>query len=283
MEKSTEALPAETRPIRKIEYFSAPADVSMSDRWFEIASIDHFWIRRRFEVLQTLAGGLIAAGGKIAEIGCGHGLLQRQIEDAYNRDVTGFDLNEKALKQNISQRSRVCCYDILCRDPALRSLYDVLFLFDVLEHISDDGAFLKAVLFHLKPSGKLIVNVPAGQWAFSAYDIAAGHVRRYSRRTLRESVQRNGFYMLKSTYWGFPLVLALLVRKFWLMGIQDQSKVITAGFEPGRPSINHALRILSRCEAIPQTLIGTSLMAVFQPKSADDRGNGAPGSFIEGR
>jgi SAM-dependent methyltransferase len=266
MEQSPEVLQAPSRSTRKIEYFSPPAHVSMSDRWFEIASIDHFWIRRRFEVLQRLAGGLITTGEEIAEIGCGHGLLQRQIEDGYNREVTGFDLNENALKQNISRRSRLCCYDILCKDPALRSFYDVLFLFDVLEHISDDDAFLKAVLFHLKPGGKLIVNVPAGQWAFSAYDVAAGHVRRYSRRTLHESIQRNGFYVLKSTYWGFPLVPTLLVRKLWLMGMQDHSEVITAGFEPGRPSINHALRILSRCEPIPQTLIGTSLMAVFHPE-----------------
>ena len=255
----------------------------MSDRWFEIASIDHFWVRRRFQVLQRLAGGLIATAGEIAEIGCGHGLLQRQIEDAYNRDVTGFDLNETALKQNISQRSRVCCYDILCKNPALRSIYDVLFLFDVLEHISDDGAFLKAVQFHLKPSGKLIVNVPAGQWAFSRYDVAAGHVRRYSLRTLRESVQRSGLSMLEATYWGFPLVPVLLARKLWPMGMRDNNEVIVAGFELGRPNINHAFGILSRCEAIPQTLIGTSLMAVFQSTSANDQRKDASGSLIEGR
>ena len=52
----------------------------MADRWFEIAAIDHFWIRRRFEVFQRLAGGLIANAPEIVEIGCGHGLLQMQIE-----------------------------------------------------------------------------------------------------------------------------------------------------------------------------------------------------------
>jgi 2-polyprenyl-3-methyl-5-hydroxy-6-metoxy-1,4-benzoquinol methylase len=268
--------------LRKIEYLSPPAEVRMSDRWFEIASIDHFWIRRRFQVLQRLAGRLIATAGEIAEIGCGHGLLQKQIEDAYNREVAGFDLNENALKQNISRHSPVYCYDILCKNSALRSLYDVLFLFDVLEHISDDGAFLKAALFHLKPGGKLIVNVPAGQWVYSQYDIAAGHVRRYSLRTLRESIQCSGFSMLQSTYWGFPLVPVLLARKVWLMGMRDNRTIITAGFEPGRPSINRALGILSRCETIPQSLIGTSLMAVFQHQGANNQEKGATASFIEG-
>jgi hypothetical protein len=72
-------------PPRHIEYLSAPAEVSMADRWFEIASIDHFWVRRRFDVLRRLAGDWIANSRAMAEIGCGHGLLQRQIEDAYGQ------------------------------------------------------------------------------------------------------------------------------------------------------------------------------------------------------
>ena len=47
-------------PPREITYLSAPAVVSMADRWYDIASVDHFWIRRRFKVLQVLAGGLVS-------------------------------------------------------------------------------------------------------------------------------------------------------------------------------------------------------------------------------
>ena len=261
-------LAAPAGSTRKIEYLTPPAEVRMADRWFEIASIDHFWIRRRFQVLQKLTGGWMASAGEMAEVGCGHGLLQRQIEDAYGREVTGFDLNEYALTQNVSRRSRVCCYDIFRRDPALRSRYDVIFLFDVLEHIPDEDAFLSAVLFHLKPAGKLVVNVPAGQWAFSVYDTAAGHVRRYSLRSLRESLQRNGLQTLEATYWGFPLVPTLVARKLWLMGMRDKSAVIKTGFDPGRPSVNEALEMLSRLEVIPQKLLGTSLMVVAQGKGS---------------
>src|SRR6202521_5665961 len=125
-------------PEHRIEYLSQSAKVSMPDRWFEIASIDHFWVRRRFEVLQRLAGGWIASARELAEIGCGHGLLQRQVEDAYGRSVTGFDLNEFALKQNISRRSKGCCYDIYQQDAMYRERFDVIFLFDVLEHIRSE-------------------------------------------------------------------------------------------------------------------------------------------------
>jgi SAM-dependent methyltransferase len=248
---------------RAIEYLSPPAAVSMADRWFEIASIDHFWVRRRFAVLQKLAGHRISRARELAEIGCGHGLLQRQIEDVYGREVTGFDLNERALKQTASRLSRVCCYDVLQRDPALNARFDAIFLFDVLEHISGESQFLQALSFHLAPGGTLIINVPAGMWAYSSYDLAAGHLRRYSVETLRKAVCPNGFSLQEWSYWGLPLIPALLLRKMWLLGRRDQSKIITAGFDSRSSAINKMMGLVSRCEWLPQKVLGTSLMAVF--------------------
>jgi SAM-dependent methyltransferase len=250
--------------LRDINYLSAPAKVNMADRWFEIAAIDHFWICRRFEVFRRLAGSLIANSVEMAEIGCGHGLLQLQIEKAYGREVMGFDLNEIALKQNVSQRSRINCYDIYQKDSTLREKFDLIFLFDVLEHIADEDGFLNALLHHLAPGGRLVVNVPAGMWAYSAYDVAAGHVRRYSIRSLLDVAEHNGLHVKTYTFWGLPLVPTLLLRKFWLLGNRNAEKVISAGFDSRTRSLNQLLGIVSRCEPIPQTFLGTSLMAVFE-------------------
>jgi len=254
---------AETALERKIEYLSRPAEVSMGDQWFEIASIDHFWVRRRFEVLQRLAGGELSDAQHMAEIGCGHGLLQRQIEDTYGHEVTGFDLNEHALKRNLSRRSRVCCYDIFKMDAQLKEQFDVVFLFDILEHITEEDRFLRALAFYLAPGAKLVLNVPAGQWAYSSYDVAVGHVRRYSIRTLRECAERSQFKVGKWTYWGLPLIPMLMLRKLWLMGRHNQGKIITAGLDTRTPSINKTLGLLASCEVIPQKLLGTSLMAIL--------------------
>ncbi len=256
----------ESEPVRKIEYLSLPAEVSMTDGYFELASLDHFWVKRRFVVFRRLAGELIAAAREIAEIGCGHGVLQRQIEDAYEREVTGFDLNEHGLRQNVSRRSRVCCYDIFQKDEALQERFDIIFLFDVLEHMADEDRFLKALMFHLAPRGRLIVNVPAGEWAFSGYDGAAGHFRRYSVQTLKETADRTSLDILKWSYWGLPLVPILLVRKLRRIGNQDRSKSYAAGFDTRTATLNKLLGSISRCELTPQKLMGTSLMAVLQPK-----------------
>ena len=249
---------------RTVTYLSPPAEVSMADRWFDIASMDHFWIRRRFEVFRRFAGGLVANAREIAEIGCGHGLLQLQLEQAYDRDVTGFDLNEVALKQNVSRRSAVNCYDIYQKDWGLQGRFDLIFLFDVLEHITDEDGFLSAVLFHLAPGGKLIVNVPAGMWAYSVYDVAVGHVRRYSIGSLRETAKRNGLNIARCTYWGMPLLPTLALRKIWVLGMHDKNKIISAGMDSGGRVINQLLGLASQCEPIPQRAMGTSLMAILE-------------------
>lgn len=245
-----------------IEYLSEPDRVSMGDDWFEVASPEHFWIERRFEVLRRIAILDTGQPSRIAEIGCGNGLLQRQVEEDLDTPVDGFDLNEFALKQNISQCSRVCCYDIHHRREELRARYHIVLLCDVLEHIDDEDSFLQSVRFHLHPDGVLVVNVPAFMRLFSRYDEAAGHVRRYDLAMLSRVARRNGLKITKWTYWGLPLVPLLWARR-WRVRSADASTIIRKGFEPPGRLANRGLRIYSKLEAIPNHAYGTSLLAVL--------------------
>jgi SAM-dependent methyltransferase len=256
--------------MRDITYISAPTEVSMADRWFEIATIDHFWINRRFQVLRRLTGDMIASADEIAEVGCGHGLLQKQIEETYERRVTGFDLNEFALKRNVSDLSAICCYNIFQKEPRFQQRFDLIFLFDVLEHIQDEFGFIQAILFHLRPGGRLVVNVPAGSWAYSTYDQAAGHLRRYSIESLRAVTSVHNLGVTSWTYWGLPLIPTLAVRKLWLMGRRNKSEIISVGFDSRNRLLDRILALISRCEATPQKLLGTSLMAVLRDRQELD-------------
>lgn len=249
---------------RRIVYSSSPMPVSMTDCWYNIANLEHFWIRRRFDVLRRLADPFIRAAGCVGEIGCGNGLLQRDIEDHYGIKVTGFDLNEFALQQNVSRLSRLHCYDIHQRSAEFEAQFDALLLFDVLEHIDDEAAFLQSVKFHLAPSGLLLINVPAHRFLYSRYDRAAGHVRRYGIRHLTHVAQTNGLRVRAWTYWGLPLVPLLLARKV-LVGFQREEKaIISLGFDSGGKASNAALALLSRFEPLPQRILGTSLMAILE-------------------
>ena len=233
----------------------------MGDWWFDVATIDHFWIRRRFEVMKRLADSVVRASREIAEIGCGNGLLQKSIENHYQRSVVGFDLNEVALRKNVSS-SPLYCYDVFEQRPEFSAHFDLLILFDVLEHIEDESRFLQCAKYYLADSGTLLVNVPAIQWLFSDYDRAAGHVRRYSLKQLTRVAEQNGYDVQNVTYWGLPLFPLLLVRKALRLETSNGS----AGFDAGSSLMNDLLAGLSRFEHLPQRFLGTSVMAVLKAR-----------------
>jgi SAM-dependent methyltransferase len=246
--------------VHGVVYLSPPLPVNMGDWWFDIATLDHFWVRRRFEVMKRLADPVIRNAKHVAEIGCGNGLLQRNMEDYYGVTVVGFDLNELALQKNVSEMSPLYCYNIYQCNPEFHARFDLLLLFDVLEHIEDESGFLKSIRFHLPSAGTLLVNVPAHQSLFSDYDRAAGHVRRYSASQLARVAELNGFKVRALTYWGLPLIPLLLLRKVIRLDHSNGK----GGFDPRGVTINAILSLLARCEPIPQRFFGTSVMAVLE-------------------
>jgi hypothetical protein len=65
----------------------------------------------------------------------------------------------------------------------------------------------------MAPGGQLLLTVPAFQWAFTSWDVALGHHRRYSRAQMRALAERSGFELTSSAYL-FPELLPLVaVRK----------------------------------------------------------------------
>jgi SAM-dependent methyltransferase len=245
---------------RRVSYLSQPMPVNMGDWWFDIATVDHFWIRRRFHVMRRLADPVLRKAKRVADIGCGNGLLQRELEECYGISVTGFDLNEVALQKNVSRVSPLFCYNIHDRNPEFRAHFDVLLMFDVLEHIENEPEFLQSVKYHLAESGTLLINVPAHQFLRSDYDAAQGHFRRYSANRLTGVAEHNGFKVGALTYWGLPFVPLLLVRKT----VKMRGEGGKAGFDSRGRTLNGLLSLLARCEPIPQRFLGTSVMAVLE-------------------
>jgi len=243
-----------------ITYLSEPQAVSMADPWYDIAQSDHFWVRRRFDVMKSLMQERDVSSLSIAEVGCGHGLVQNQVESYWGNTVDGFDLNAGALRSSWATRHPLYCYDIFDRNPEFERRYDLIILFDVLEHAENDAEFLSAALFHLSDGGSVLINVPALPSLHSRYDVAAGHYRRYNRDDVRRLARSCHLKLDVETYWGFWLVPLVALRKYLLKGEQSEQKIISKGFEPPSRFFNEALYMMCRLELLPQVLLGSSLM-----------------------
>jgi SAM-dependent methyltransferase len=95
--------------------------------------------------------------------------------------------------------------------PFVDGAFDVVAAFDVVEHCEDDALALSELARVLAPGGRMLLSVPAYQWAWSDHDVRAGHHRRYTRKRLVRLVEEAGMSVTRSSYsFGsvFPLFVA---------------------------------------------------------------------------
>jgi 2-polyprenyl-3-methyl-5-hydroxy-6-metoxy-1,4-benzoquinol methylase len=253
---------AEASPVHLI---SPVQQIRFPDAWYELTQPSHFWFQWRLAAAigQIRETGLpIDQPLNVLEIGGGTGVLRDQLEASTSWIVDMTELNLEALRAARKGRGRNLYYDILEQRAAFVEAYDVVVLFDVLEHIEEPAPFLRAVLRHLKRGGHLLVNVPALNGLLSAYDRAARHFRRYDKRSLRAEFAGTDLVIQDLRYWGLTLVPLLMARKLAVRGGASSSATIRKGFQPPGRLTHGALRLLMRFEtmACRHPPVGTSLL-----------------------
>jgi SAM-dependent methyltransferase len=93
---------------------------------------------------------------------------------------------------------------------------DLVYTLNVLEHIADDAAAVRALASKLKPGGTLLVYVPAFELLYSSFDRKIGHLRRYEQKTLCGLVEAAGLRVTEVRYAdsaGFLVALLYRVLK----------------------------------------------------------------------
>jgi len=206
-------------------------DASLYHTFYEVED-RHWWFVGRRAVVGSFLERLFPAGGngagarRILDVGCGTGgmlpLLSR-----FGR-VTGVDSEPLALdycrKRGIEDVHLQGSFTVA--DP-----YDVVTLFDVLEHVEDEAGFLGVMKGWLKPGGRLILTVPAFPFLWSRHDDLNLHQRRYTRPTLHAALVKAGFTVRRITYFNtilFPLAaLARLTdRKVPIEAGADEEEIL---------------------------------------------------------
>ncbi len=260
--------PAPTVPPH-VRVLSSVTTVVFEEEWYEATSPEHFWMEWRFRAFRRQLRDLridLDALGAALDVGGGHGVLRRQVEGATCWAVDLAEINLAALARCPPGRGQTLYYDILDCHPALLERYDALFLFDVLEHIEAPRPFLAASVAHLRPGGRLFVNVPALPSLYSGYDTVLGHFRRYRPVSLAAELGGHGLVVNDMRYWGFSMLPLLALRAVAMRrpprSAESARRLARQGCEPPSRAAERGLRCLMRLETAIgfRPPVGTSIL-----------------------
>jgi len=184
----------------------------------------HWWYRARRDILSDYLKrwGDLPADARILEIGCGTGHNLPML--AGFGQVDAIEIDETAAAKASERLGKPVGSAPL---PELKGVdcgaYDLVAVLDVVEHVEDDVAALKAIAKCLKPGGKILITVPAHQWMWSAHDVVNHHKRRYSKASLTAAMRAAGLGWRKLGYFNSLLFPVAVAARFAgkLMGKDD--------------------------------------------------------------
>jgi SAM-dependent methyltransferase len=180
---SVSEVPAGTTPV-------GGYDPSFFD---QLATIEdrHFWFRARnrliFELAKKISSGL-KPGYLVLELGCGTGNVLRVLQQACSEGtLVGLELWWDGLRY-ARRRSTAFVVQGDVRNRPFGKQFELIGMFDVLEHVQEERETLDSLLRLLMPSGRLLLTVPAHKFLWSYFDEAAHHCRRYSPKEIHNKL-----------------------------------------------------------------------------------------------
>lgn len=135
-------------------YFS-PAFYGDATFYSKLSQNEWYYESDKWEFDRALELVKMVRPKSILEIGCGAGEFLQKISLGVEYSL-GLDINESALALARQKGLEVCAKSV----QDLENTFDMIVLFEVLEHLESPGEILKSIESKLNPGGVLVIAVP---------------------------------------------------------------------------------------------------------------------------
>ena len=234
----------------------------------------HWWFVAMREILLAMLQG-VPTEAAILEIGCSGGPLLIALRRAGYTNARGIDISwvavEMARQRGVESVEVMDGANLTYPDES----FEVILASNVLEHIKDEYAALRSWLRVLKPSGRLIVFVPAYEALWSEDDEQGGHYRRYTSPSLGAALWKAGFLVTRIAYWNLALLppVALVRWGLRLLPKRKQPDLLSATHPIVQRTLLGVLRAENRLISAGVNLpAGISAFALAQKPESPRRG-----------
>lgn len=212
----------------------------------------YWWFASKRLFLQAALGTIgarLPANPRILDVGCGTGAVLEMLDPL--GEIHGIDIETAALSfcaerdlGNLVQSSATAL-------PYADNSFDLIVIADMLEHLREDAPAVRESARVLRPGGIFICTVPAHPSLFGEHDMALHHFRRYSQRTLRQTLEGAGLHLLRlSPTYASILLPALLARGLKRLMSRNVAVEVAQSDVPPAPGVVNTLAVaVHRAEA----------------------------------
>lgn len=201
----------------------------------------------------------IKRSGLILDFGCGSGTLLTRLGSLGFRGI-GLDTSRQAVNYFSQQIDKNGLKDKITaeigNEKSLSSKkysnkLDGIIASEVLEHLRDDRAAVKAFYQALKKEGICIITVPAHPYLWDINDDFSSHYRRYEKERLIKIFTQAGFKVKKIYYWGFPI--SFLWHKLIFLPLIDKKRKTKIRYTHSKSLLGKLLsyKLIKRLAALP--------------------------------
>ena len=170
----------------------------------------HWWYKGRYEIIQAVLDQYLPGKNRsILDFGSGFGGMIPLLRNYGSVDAVEPNTEAWPHLKRKSARNIYTGINSMDNDSPR---YNMVTMFDVIEHIEDDIETARLVYTKaLSQEGFFVVTVPAYPWMWGVHDEINQHYRRYTSERLRSVLHAAGFSILRQTYFMsrlFPLAVA---------------------------------------------------------------------------